>query len=574
MRRKFESFLIDKKVNYGGHNRETHIWKLLFLDDFYNVLNGKSRKFDDIEELFHRCDIFLSILIGDLGQFKCLEMFKNEQFSTFSTTFKYPHLESFDLVIQEILTTYSNKKRNLSPPNGISLLLAHEYLHKWLTELNSTCHEYLKLASQNQNLETQQLKTQPKHHHMVVESISPIFEEIDPQEIQNPHFDFVSITRKSSSSSSNAFDIASSSSADEDNCAPADSKQKEQFMKEIISQNQIFDLKENENTLLTSLKLLNQMFYTELEDYFNYFQKTSSKFLKKWFDNNVRNLPLHCIDAIQKRKKRYTSYHESFRLTEEDMNLKTIVDADFDFVHYLCEHTEDWQLLDLFESDSSIQVYKSKENYSTISGMKLQKYITRVNQPIEVVARALLANEAHGDQYGLLVTGKYYDYREIDLNSSSNKYSTVIQSCTIDFGSLFRKRCLENVISAKGTFTTNNELVEVTQLYKTCSYLNKDEEEGARKVVMMGTRYLQKEDSNTTRIVDARMFHLGGIMNSNLIVHKLSVKKMVQFFSDYLNKCLESAKKNSYAAPDLKEHCVWRTFSDYCRMHYKIDVNK
>ena len=259
-------------------------------------------------------------------------------------------------------------------------------------------------------------------------------------------------------------------------------------------------------------------------------------------------------------------------MNEEDLNLKTIVDSDFGFVEYLCDHTEDWKVL---IGEPRVVVYKSKENYSCIPNMKLQKSTIHLNYSIEKVAKAALNNEIEGQKQGMFESMEYHHYTPLDRNISSRKYSTVIQTCIMNYGAIFKKRSLENVISTKARFF-GDQLMEVTYLYKTCSYVNPKNEQADSpvKVVVFGGKQYIREDVNRTRVVDVRLFNIGGFMNHDLVVHKLAIKKVTQDFVDYYITKMKDAEKNGHTAPDPKEQHVWRTFSEYCQAHYDIDVNK
>ncbi|KAG2378428.1 hypothetical protein C9374_008067 [Naegleria lovaniensis] len=323
----------------------------------------------------------------------------------------------------------------------------------------------------------------------------------------------------------------------------------------------------------TGLKMLTLMFTNCLEDKFALFQKKNSKFIRKWFSKNIKELPNHVIDLLQKKRRKFLHYHHQFKLSEEDMNVKTLIDSDFEFASYLMDHTEDWKVL--LDDVCDMVMYKSKESYSSIYGMKNQKIICTVPYSIENVLKTMLTNEMFGERNGMLVDMKFHAFQELDPNISSKKYSTVIQTSTMNYGPLFKKRALENVISTRAVFC-GNEVQEVIHLYKTCSFVSRqDDSKAPVKVVVFGCRRYTKDDTNRTRIVDGRLMNMGGFfMNSDFVINTLGAKKMAEDWDEFLNIMLTEAANNNFKAPDPKEHYIWRTLCDYCRVHCKVDITK
>ncbi|EFC46691.1 predicted protein [Naegleria gruberi] len=321
------------------------------------------------------------------------------------------------------------------------------------------------------------------------------------------------------------------------------------------------------------LKMLTYMLSSELEDYFSLFQKSNVKYMKKWLEKNVKSLPNYIIDTISKKRKKYLHYHENYKLREEDLNMKTILDSDFEFIQYLAEHTEDWTIMN---SDSPIiQSFKSKENYSKIPDMKMQKFISKINYSIENVLKTTLCNtDEIGEKDNMIECSEYHHYTEIDPSVSSRKYSSVIQTSIMNYGSIFKKRSLENVISCRATFC-GDEIQDAIHLYKTCSYVsNKNEDSKAPvKIVIVGGRIFSRIDSNRTKVIDVRMFNVGGMFfNSDFVVHKLSSKKMLDDTLEYLEKSMKKSEKEGFPMPQSDKHFIWKTFADYCKVHCKVNV--
>ncbi|EFC46692.1 predicted protein [Naegleria gruberi] len=179
------------------------------------------------------------------------------------------------------------------------------------------------------------------------------------------------------------------------------------------------------------LKMLIYMLSSELEDYFSLFQKANPKFVKKWLEKNVKSLPNYIIDTISKKRKKYLHYHENYKLTEEDLNMKTILDSDFEFIQYLAEHTEDWKIL--MDSNPIIAGFKSKENYCKFTDMKMQKFVTTVNYSLENVLKTMFANiEELGGSDNMIESSEYHHYTEIDPSISK----TCIGKCHVMQGNI------------------------------------------------------------------------------------------------------------------------------------------
>ncbi|KAG2373251.1 hypothetical protein C9374_012354 [Naegleria lovaniensis] len=521
IRNAFFDFLGQVKISVTREYGLAMIQKMHFLDVFYDVKKQRVRTFDTLKQLFKSCESFLELVVrplmdeGETG----MNHFNNEQFSEKATVeCPFPFLLNFK-------TSVEKEYKNLIP-----ILSTHEYLVQWLREV---CELALEMRRRE---EEEHLNKLPK------ETNEP------PIEVTSDNHSILS------SESLESIPVLKNSTFME--------------QKEIPNSQQ----QQHELPTLIGLKRLLFMFEKELEDNFSYFQKQHQKYVKKWLELSVKDFPSYIIDILHKKRKQFLHYH-SFKMSEEDLNLKTIVDSDFDFVEFMCDHTEDWKVL--IGEHPRVVVYKSKENYSCVPNMKLQKSIIHLNYSIEKVAKAALNNEIEGQKQGMFECMEYHHYTPLDRNVSSRKYSTVIQTCIMNYGAIFKKRALENVISTKARFF-GDQLMEVTYLYKTCSYVNpKNEQAGSPvKVVVFGGKQYIREDVNRTRVVDVRLFNIGGFMNHDLVVHKLAIKKVTEDFVDYYVSKMKDAEKNGHATPDPKEQHVWRTFSEYCQAHYDVDVNQ
>jgi len=483
--------------------------KLLFLDEFYDAQKQRMRKFHTLEELFSSCDRFLMMLIK----------MANVQVK-WGETMKpsYPYLTMID----EIVNTHSK---------SIPLLDNHEYLVSWLTQQSRLAIEYLeKQATQHDN------------------------EDVSDLPIKNEPF-----VSPSESLHSQLTDTISSSATSQSNTMYKDT------VKNNCNGMESYDY--------SGLKMLLFMYTNELEDHFSLFQKSNHKYFRKWLETNIKQLPNYVKDLIHKKRKNFLHFLDTTKFKEEDLNLKILLDSDFEFINHLCEHTEDWKVLN---ADSpQITAYKSKMNYSAVKEMKLQKYITTVDYSIEKCLKTLLTDDTFGEDNGLLMSTQYHHYQPLDPNLSSKKYSTVVQTSLLNYGALFRKRSLENVISTRATFC-GNELQEAIHLYKTCSYVSdKNDSKSPLKIIIIGGRLFTKDDSNRTRIVETRMFNMGGsIMNSDFVVHSLASKKMIDDLASYLKSSMAQAETTGFQPPSTEKGNIWQTLVDYCRVNHNVDINQ
>ena len=320
------------------------------------------------------------------------------------------------------------------------------------------------------------------------------------------------------------------------------------------------------------LKLLIFMMSEELEDLFSLFQKENTNHMKRWLEENIVKLPRYILELIQKKHKRYLHFHDTFRLTEEDFNVKTLLDADFNFVHYLCEYTEDWKL-SYGDSPNNLKTFKSRENYSKLPDMKMLKIITHLDYSIEKCAKALLNGDV-GDAAGQMMSTKYHAYQSLDLTHSTRKYSSVIQTSLFDYGSMFRKRALENAVSSKAVFM-DGKLAQFYHIFKTCSFVNyKTDTKTPLKIITVGGRIFTRIDTNYTRVIDVKMFNVGGFMNSDLVIHSLGAKKISEDLFSFFTQKLKQDQERGFPTPDAKLDQVWRTFAEYCSAHCNTDVNQ
>lgn len=465
-------------------NSTSTIYKLYFLDEFYDNVKGGVRKFESLEEMFGLCDKFLCNLVSEV---ESLKEFRN----SLNVSLKFPYLQNIDAL---------ESKRSEIP-----LLDSHELTLKWFKTQSELASQFLQQQKETLALGNNEIKGE--------------------------------VTTSSSNEST----------------APQG------------------NILEND---FSFLKTLTSIFSRNLEDLFSYWQKHNKSIFKKWFTKNAQILPNYVIQIVQKNRKRFLQYHDTFKLTEEDLNVTTLIDSDFDFAHYLCEHTEDWKIA--FDNMPSLIMYKSKESYTTIASMNLQKNITYLPYSIENVAKSVLTNNI-GQNNGMFSDTKYQAYQELNPNDSTRKNSTVVQTGIWNGakGVMVRNRYFEHIISTRAVMQ-DNEVVEIIHLFKTCSYISQasTDKKAPVKMIVFGCRKFQKDDVDRTRIVESRLFSMGGLLDNSFLANVLAAKPITTEFVGVLNNQLSENAKLGFPNPDPAEHVIWRTLVDYCRYHYNIDITK
>ncbi|EFC36450.1 predicted protein [Naegleria gruberi] len=315
------------------------------------------------------------------------------------------------------------------------------------------------------------------------------------------------------------------------------------------------------------LGLIVNMFYSDLKEFFFYFQKHETKYCKNWIEDNILTLPKFLLVDLKAKQDKIAKYRDLLVYKEEDMNNRIVLDSDFEFIYHLAEHTSDWKL-SKHSKLGSCHVYSSKENYTTVTGTKIQKYVHTVNMSIEKCTKAFFSYDAKDL---MIIFGDYRDYKELDNSNSLKKYSSVVRSCTVDFGRFFSKRYLETVFATKGKFV-GSELVEAVYLFKTCDIANNQKEQKNR-CMTIGGAILQKCGANSTRFTDIKMFNVGGILQKDFIINNIGIKLYMKQIPSYMDGMTKSLEKMG-GKVDENEKPIWRTFCDYARANYKIDPNE
>ena len=302
------------------------------------------------------------------------------------------------------------------------------------------------------------------------------------------------------------------------------------------------------------LENLMAMIAMEIKDLLYYFQCKEEKYCHSWMTNNQSKLPNHIIDAIQTRKE----INDKFLYKEEEMTHPVILDKDFQFMQYLCEHNTNWKMSKLFNY-STHNVYKSQGHIFT--GSRQMKYVYRVDLSLENLVKGVMNKDLEND--AAVLSCQFKDYSEIDVANSSKKYACVRGSLTAEISKFLRLPTTNIVISTKAKYH-NKELVEVILIYKSC-------EKGQMPV--FGGMLFRKEDKNKTSITNIFLVTWPSLLQSDIIVDRFAMKIMVKKMWESIKKAMEDGEKNGYPTPNAEQRPLWRSFSEYCMSHYGIDAS-
>jgi len=344
------------------------------------------------------------------------------------------------------------------------------------------------------------------------------------------------------------------------------SNSSEKDIKENMASTSCYESSSNEEFNDGQLVILVSMIYNQVRDFFFYFQNTERRYFKKWLKNNLTMLPRYLLEDLNAKNERNQRFKESLLYKEEDMSTTTILDTDFDFLMHLGEMTSDWKLLNRSQV-LGYNFYGSKENYTSIPGTKTHKYICRYDYSIETMIKAFLGYDYFNDNDNF-ICGEYRNYNALDITKSSKKYSCVTRTVTVDLGRFFAKRTQESVFTTRARFIAG-ELVEVIYLFKTCNIdTSKD------KAFSVGGMIFTKDDANKVRAVDIKMFNLGGILQTDFIINNIGTAVYVKQWGPVINNMIKYLEDHDYKAPNPDEKPLWRTFSEFCQAHCRVDVSK
>ncbi|KAL9655718.1 hypothetical protein ABK040_004951 [Willaertia magna] len=328
------------------------------------------------------------------------------------------------------------------------------------------------------------------------------------------------------------------------------------------SHNNITELFCNSN----DVQLIVNMLSTIISYYFAIFQQYNTKIISKWMNEEINNCPTYLIDNIKKRLQKCNKYSKIEKLKDEDFNYRYIIDKDFEFGNYLSEFTTEWKIskkIDL--QNKNFTSWKSKLNWTTLNDMKNQKIIGFLNCSLEDCVKVIGANSFINSADESVESCSLQEFKSIQTSNSLQKYATVIHTSLFNFGALFRKRSLENVVSAKCSFI-GNELYTVSHLYKTCCHVLKVNNDEPLKIVCYGLRTFVKIDNNKILYFDVRLNNTKGMLNK---IMSLAFNKIANASHELIENAIEEKRKEGFPKPNDEKDYLWMILRNYHQNYCK-----
>ncbi|KAL9644949.1 hypothetical protein ABK040_004443 [Willaertia magna] len=319
----------------------------------------------------------------------------------------------------------------------------------------------------------------------------------------------------------------------------------------------------NEEPLLfnyNNVQLITNMFVTIISNYFAIFQQVS-KCTNKWMNENLSSCPNYLIENIKKRVNKCNKYQkESKLLKDDDFNLNNLIEKDFEIGNFLFEYTSDWEL-HTKDLNLNFNSWKTKMNCTSIEDMKIQKIIGYLNCSLEDCVKTITTNSFLKAADETIETSSLSGYKPIDTSNSLQKFATCIQTSVHNYGSLFRKRSVENVTTMK-CHLIGNELYSATQLYKTCCQTSKVKNDE----VCYGVRTFIKIDDKRTMYIDLRLNNTKGMLNKFM---SLAANKIATTCHESFERIIEEKRKEGFPKPNDEQDYLWLSLKNYCQTYYR-----
>ncbi|EFC37899.1 predicted protein [Naegleria gruberi] len=313
------------------------------------------------------------------------------------------------------------------------------------------------------------------------------------------------------------------------------------------------------------LGILITMFVNQMHGHFLYFQEKNSKYCKKWMQENITELPKHLFECLKSAAEKTQKYRDHLAYSHNDgFSIPKIIDADFEIIHHLSNlRSSSWKMLSISKLNEILS-FSSTENFTSCPKGKIHKFVYYEPYNILQLTKAMLSYkyDRPSEFYKL---GECQEYQKLDVNNSSKKYSTVVMPVSLQLNSILPKRQTTSIFATKAKFI-NTELVETTFLYKSCNSDTKN------PYLTLGGFILQKDDTNRTRIIDSKMYHFGGILQTDFAL-SLFVAKSRKELKPRVEWMMEKVREKGFVLDEEKE-LVWRTFCEYCREYFKVDPNE
>lgn len=316
------------------------------------------------------------------------------------------------------------------------------------------------------------------------------------------------------------------------------------------------------------------MFMMELGDYFNLFCYKNAKSIEKWLEefltlhrkkskfgsSNKSTLELYA-DKLKKNK----ILLEQYKIDPEDLNIKYVIDSDFNFIDFLSrEHTDDWNInyMDLDKHEYLVS-WNSNHDYSSDLELRNSKIVGYINESIDDVVSA-----THYDTHieYIFQDIEWHEYIPIRKEVSTQKYPCAIMTCIFKFG-FFAPRGIQFVDSSRTTFSENH-MVENVMLFKSSDYVKDASNKDLIKCPFLGARTYYRLDVDRTRYVEVRSANLGGFLNKKFIyTNPISAKKLCLQNYNGIMLALKKYKEYGKAIPSPSNNYLSKILHDYIN-HY------
>ncbi|EFC39206.1 predicted protein [Naegleria gruberi] len=558
--------------------------KLKFLDEFYDALNGRVRTFDCVRDVVEALDNFCSNILsfshekfgyirsqesnGSSSSRKSIRMTTSTGLSTVSVGEKKsgsgnlltgalsrdPSSEDMGsgspltttALLKSSLDNNINELANAMEQNKLSPCFQHERLRDFIIGI------WLELTKcdNNENKLNTLLNTKIKRSVVDSERINNTF--------NNSRRNSTNLTSLLQSTEDSSLSLFNSSLVRKES---------------VKTLEKILIIEENLGEKLSNdIRILTDMFLTEMDDILAVFHDKQVKFIRSWYNEALDKclLPFHSLNAMKKRKECLKGLKTDHTLSEEDFALKYVIEKDWKFLDRLCEYTPDWKIVS--KNLPLVSAWTSNENYSNISDMRLTKFVGYFDCSIENATRALSHDVSLEKIYNNRVV--WHEYSKPSMSSSLEKFPTALMSCVNETSGLHKKQSMELVISGKTKFIGNEsttELVESCFCFKSCNILkgNNSKDSDSSRFISIGARYITKVDNNRIRVMEVRFSRIAGFLKKTFLF-SINMKKEMGLFYTSLIEIFTGEEEKGFPLASTSNNLM-KVICDYARTYCHVD---
>jgi len=318
--------------------------------------------------------------------------------------------------------------------------------------------------------------------------------------------------------------------------------------------------------LVEKLTELIHMFSMELGDYFTVFCYKNKKSLEKWLLKHIRVLPKAVLELYYDKIKKNSIILEQYKIDPEDLNIKYVIDSDFNFIDFLSrEHTEDWNInyMDCNNHEYLVS-WNSNHDYSEELELRNSKIVGYLDEAIEDVI-----NACHYDTHieYIFQDVEWHEYIPIRKEVSTHKYPCAIMCCVFKFGPFFAPRAIQFVDSSRSMFI-GDHMIENVMLFKSSDYIKTASNKDLIKCPFLGARTCYRIDTDRTRYVEVRSANLGGFLNHKFIyTNPISAKKLCLQNYNGIQTALKKYKEYGRAVPSPTNNYLSKILHDYIKQY-------